>query len=42
MPLAAGFGGGSGVPKKAKPAEPFPVQPGVWCGHGSILIRHHF
>jgi len=26
-PLAAGFGDGSGVPNKAKTAEPLPVQP---------------
>ncbi len=30
VPLAAGFGDGSGVPNIAKPAEPFPVQPGAW------------
>jgi hypothetical protein len=42
MPLAAGFGDGSGVPNMAKPAEPFPVQPGAWwCGR-SILVRHHY
>jgi hypothetical protein len=32
MPLAAGLGDGSGVPK-GKPAEPFPVQPG-----GAVVI----
>src|SRR5476649_1774197 len=40
-PLAAGFGDGSGVPNKAKAAEPLPVQPRDLCG-ASILVRHHY
>ena len=39
MPLAAGFGDGSGVPNDAKPPEPFSIQP---CARGQcrlILFR---
>ena len=49
MPLArawagvkpnGGAWGGGGVPKTAKPAEPFPVQPGAWGAGRSILAGH--